>query len=104
MIDLQRYVIANAYGLEPQLNVLQEECAELIQAISKYRRDGITLASVPSGLIEEIADVEIMLGQMRILLGEHVDREIDNRKDEKIRRQIHRIQSEDNENETSEPI
>ena len=45
-----------------------------------------------------------MLGQMRILLGEHVDREIDNRKDEKIRRQIHRIQSEDKENETSEPI
>ena len=104
MIDLQLYVIANAYGLEPQLNFLQDECSELIQEISKYRRDGITLDSVPSGLIEEIADVEIMLGQMRILLGEHVDREIDNRKDEKIRRQIHRIQSEDNKNETSKPI
>ena len=84
MIDLRLAMIAEHYELEPQLNVLQEECAELIQAVSKYRRDGMKLESVPSGLIEEIADVEIMLEQTRILLGEHVNREIDRRKNDKI--------------------
>lgn len=30
--------IAEHYGMEAQLDVLQEECAELIQAVSKYKR------------------------------------------------------------------
>ena len=101
MIDLQLYRIANHYGLEPQLNQLQEECAELIQAINKYRRlgtetgeYGFSKRAVPSGVIEEIADVEIMLSQARILLGENVSDEIDRRKEDKIRRQISLIESE----------
>ena len=95
MTDMCLAFIANHYGIDPQLNVLQEECAELIQAVSKYRRDGMKLESVPSGLIEEIADVEIMLEQARILLGDHVNCEIDRRKTEKIIRQLERIRSEE---------
>lgn len=69
--------IADHYGYEVQSNQLIEECAELIQAISKYRRAttgaGEPLADYKStlvldNLIEEIADVEIMLEQIKYLL------------------------------------
>lgn len=68
---------AKYYGYEVQSNQLVEECAELIQAISKYRRatagGGQPLADykrtvVLENLIEEIADVEIMLEQIKYLL------------------------------------
>ena len=60
------------YGYEAQSNQLVEECAELIQAVSKYRRAAakgedeklIALCN----LVEEIADVEIMLEQIKYLL------------------------------------
>jgi hypothetical protein len=40
----------------------QEECAELIQAISKYLRYG-----AERSIIEEAIDVEIMLRQLKIM-------------------------------------
>lgn len=56
---------AKYYGYEAQSNQLVEECAELIQAVNKYRR-------VETGLgqpvVEEIADVELMLEQVKYLL------------------------------------
>lgn len=68
---------ARYYGYEAQSNQLIEECAELIQAVSKYRRSGAK-AGQPivdyeilvafDNLIEEIADVEIMLEQVKYLL------------------------------------
>lgn len=68
---------AKYYGYEAQSNQLVEECAELIQAVSKYRRAkagaGQPLAEdkkavALENLIEEIADVEIMLEQIKYLL------------------------------------
>ena len=62
--------IAEHYGYEAQSNQLIEECAELIQAINKHLRakewdkEQIALEN----LIEEIADVEIMLEQIKYLL------------------------------------
>lgn len=44
--------------------VAMEECSELIQAISKYLRGRET------NLEEEIADVEIMLEQLKIMCNE----------------------------------
>lgn len=68
---------AKYYGYEAQSNQLVEECAELIQAVSKYRR-AVTGIGQPTAedqkevalenLIEEIADVEIMLEQIKHLL------------------------------------
>ena len=49
------------YGAEEQEGVAQEECAELIQAISKKHR------GKPHNIAEEIADVEIMLEQLKII-------------------------------------
>lgn len=68
---------AKYYGYEAQSNQLVEECAELIQAVSKYRRAVAGLgqpvaeekkAVALENLIEEIADVEIMLEQVKYLL------------------------------------
>ena len=59
--------VADRYGYPAQSNQLVEECAELIQAINKYRRYGNTDAL--DNYIEEIADVEVMLEQIKYLIG-----------------------------------
>jgi NTP pyrophosphatase (non-canonical NTP hydrolase) len=68
---------AKYYGYEAQSNQLIEECAELIQAVNKYRRASTGLgvpvaedkkAVALDNLVEEIADVEIMLEQIKYLL------------------------------------
>lgn len=79
-------VIAAHYGLSEQLNMAQEECAELIQAISKYRRKG------NSNIPEEIADVEIMCKQLKYLMN--CEDEIEQIKVRKVARQIERINAE----------
>ena len=56
--------IARHYGETNQLNQLQEELAELIMAVNKYKRDKENI----DNLIEEIADVEIMIQQIKYLL------------------------------------
>lgn len=78
---------AEHYGLEQQMNILQEECAELIQAISKYRRYGEVQGE---NLTEEIADVLVMIDQVKILLNIS-DADILNRKKLKTERQLRRI-------------
>ena len=60
-MDDRLKTIAEHYGLDSQLNILQEELSELIQAISKYRRGD------PSHILEEIADVEICLGMLKMI-------------------------------------
>ena len=62
--------IAEHYGYDAQSNQLIEECAELIQAVNKYRRanDKATAESAYYNLLEEIVDVEIMLEQIKHLL------------------------------------
>ena len=57
--------IAEYYGLENQLRQLAEECSELAVEASHSARKG----SPTVRLIEEIADVEIMLDQIRYLAG-----------------------------------
>lgn len=79
--------IADHYGKEKQLDMLQEECAELIQAISKYKRNGST-----QKIIEEIADVKIMIEQIEYLLL--CGNDVDKIKEIKLERQIERIESE----------
>ena len=80
--------IANHYGFEVQSNQLIEEMAELTQALNKYKRYGII-----ENIIEEIADVEVMLEQIKILLA-IPQNSIDSIKEEKIDRQIKRISKE----------
>lgn len=87
---------ADYLGYEGQSSQLVEECAELIQAVSKYRRalkgsDGDLKDVTLSNLIEEIADVEVMLEQVKYLL--HIpEEELEAMKTYKINRTRDRIQ------------
>ncbi len=98
--------IANKYGFSKQSRQLSEECAELIQAVSKYyrfrnsknTRDEILTSTEDSNMliqhiVEEIADVEIMLEQIKILLN--ISNEaVEGIKEKKINRQLARIERE----------
>ena len=61
--------IADHYG-ESQIDILQEECAELIQAVSKFRRGGNN--PIPK-ILEEMADVTIMIEQVLYLLNKRTN-------------------------------
>lgn len=60
MIEIFKRAI-EFYGAEHQENMCIEECAELIQTINKKHRG--EAHNIP----EEIADVEIMLEQLKII-------------------------------------
>lgn len=58
---------------EIQIDIAVEECAELIRAIQKFKRHGPS-AELIHNLIEEIADVSIMIEQLTIIFGiDHVE-------------------------------
>lgn len=78
--------IAEHYGLNNQMMQAIEEMGELTQAIVKVYRNG--LDNERDGLIEELADVEIMIEQLDYLLG---DNQIEKVKEYKIDRQLSRI-------------
>ena len=73
------------YGFDNQLRILQEECAELIQAVSKYQRAqnaGKPVLQAKTALMEEVADVTIMITQITsvfsgIALSTIVDSKLD---------------------------
>lgn len=99
-------IIADHYGFPKQSRQLSEECAELIQAVSKYYRfrnsknikDEILTSTYDSNMliqniVEEIADVEIMLEQMKILLNIN-NEAVEGVKEKKVNRQLARIEKE----------
>jgi len=60
----------NVFGKEKQMNMAIEEMAELIKEISKViRYDSIEKPN--SNIVEEIADVEIMLEQVKDIMSCH---------------------------------
>lgn len=86
------------YGLTAQLDQLTEECAELIQAINKFKRfnkdaQTVDINNAPTNLLEEIADIEVIFDQLKALIPEIIPI-INNIKKEKIQRQIQRINEE----------
>lgn len=76
-----------------QMIVAIEELSELQKEICKYLRNKEQLYLV-KGLIEEIADVEIMLEQIKFLLS--LDWQVEDMKDQKIRRTQERYLKERN--------
>lgn len=83
--------IAEHYGKERQLVKTMEELAELIQAIAKYHLK--PTEENKAAIIEEIADVNIMMIQLDILL-QLDEKLIADTIDAKIDRQIARIEHE----------
>lgn len=89
--------IADTYGYEAQREILVEECSELIQAVQKLKRvensgDAEQIDKATSNYLEELADVSIMLEQMRYMLTPRLKQELDNNVAKKLDRQIERIE------------
>ncbi|QIB68243.1 hypothetical protein Ami103574_02465 [Aminipila butyrica] len=84
--------IADHYGKDAQAVQCVEELNELAAAILKYRKR--RFSEEFDHVIEEIADVEIMLEQIKYLYGIGSDF-IDEIKQEKIDRQLARIEREE---------
>lgn len=82
--------IAKRFGLRNQQSKTIEECSELIQAISKIQIEGFSVDNYYN-LVEEIADVEIMIEQLKFLHEINEQRIIDFKK-EKIERTIRRYE------------
>ena len=58
------------WGTAPQFRMAQEECAELVAAINRFDRgrpDSL------SNLMEEIADVSLVLLQLRLMVGSAIE-------------------------------
>lgn len=87
--------IANYYGLDSRFTQTVEELSELIQAICKCKRfasDNKCICELLHNIYEEIADVEIMTAQLKLLLNAESD--VEEIKKAKIQRQLERIEQE----------
>lgn len=63
IIKSKCHKIADHHGYGEQSRMLQEECGELVRAVNKHHRNGNM-----DNLIEELADVQIMMIQILYLL------------------------------------
>lgn len=79
----QIIAIADHYGWAQQKDKTIEELSELIRAISREDDENI---------VEEVADVEIMLSQIKHIL--HCEKQVEEVKHYKINRQLARIAEE----------
>lgn len=109
-MDQRMIEIADHYGYNAQSRQLIEEMAELTQAINKFWRKTLMCGKVEftcedefremlqgtpemENLLQEIADVEVCLEQIRYILDS--DKEIGQYREYKIRRQLYRLQREE---------
>lgn len=93
----------NKYGANNQLDMVIEECAELIKAINKVKRNDLLAdnfimspindkqITVLFDLTSEIADVEIMIQQIKLMLPETFNQAIKISKERKIERLNNRL-------------
>lgn len=79
------------YGETAQIDMAIEKMAELTKALCKVKRaaTGAESAAAVANVIEETADVQIMLDQLRLIFARSTD-EIE---EEKLRRLLTRINS-----------
>lgn len=94
----EQETIIEHYGIDNQLSIHMEECAELLQAISKTKRDwnknGIDIDNFNyTHLIEEISDVIVCIDQLKWIFNIS-DKAIEYNANRKIERQIRRIEDE----------
>lgn len=78
-------------GEAAQIDMAVEEMAELTKALCKVKRatPGATTTAAIANVIEEIADVQIMLDQLRLIFA----RSTDEVEEDKLRRLLGRLNS-----------
>jgi NTP pyrophosphatase (non-canonical NTP hydrolase) len=82
MIKIDKKVLEQAvekWGVPSQSDMIIEECAELIQALSKMKRKMADPEKCYTNLIEELADVTIMMSQAEIMFNKlgHIQEAVD---------------------------
>jgi NTP pyrophosphatase (non-canonical NTP hydrolase) len=77
------------WGTQAQLVMTLEECAELSKEVAKT----IRTKKVTEGLADEIADVELMLAQLRLIAAELGDTKLDQRVVERRAFKIERLRT-----------
>jgi hypothetical protein len=88
-LRLGERAILNHYGITEQVSKLKEECRELIEAADGY----INGTDSKAHFLEEIADVEVMLDQMKLHFN--AQDKVDEIKRFKVKRQLGRIEREE---------
>ena len=95
--------IADHYGMQSQQEMLIEECSELIQAMQKMKRADIAdpeeCNKCMQNLLEELADVTIMIEQMKCYLTPALLEDYNRDITQKLDRQLKRIENEKKEYE-----
>lgn len=91
----KQLTIIKHYGVDKQLDLLIEECAELIVAVRKFKRSKLTEKGIEFSynIADEMADVENVIEQFK-LDSPALANLIDSIKDNKTNRQMHRIEKE----------
>lgn len=89
-------IIHDYYGDNVQRRQLVEECSELIQALCKYERaienrGGANIVKVEKNILEELADVIIMVEQVSKAMFGSGGELLNNMIDYKLNRQLSRI-------------
>ena len=84
------YTIIDHYGVNHQMKKAIEECNELIEVVDNSLTD-LPCDYTPS-IIDEIADVEVMINQLKIIFD--CFGEVEERIDFKINRQLERMKKE----------
>ena len=94
--------IVTIYGDNKQVDMCIEECAELQKALLKYRREtnkGFPVTEkvkeAKEAIIDELADVTVMVEQMKIIYGYEA---VEERVGFKINRQMDRLRKRGMEN------
>lgn len=102
----------NKYGADNQLNMVIEECAELIQAINKVKRSNLLFSNkiinpfdqkqveVLFNLSSKIASVEIMLEQVKLILPTLFNEAVEISKERKVERLFNKINKNENNSNT----
>ena len=72
------------WGQMPQINMVNEECGELITSLARYLRGRDTADDV----ITEVADVAIMMEQMAVLFGKEKFEEEKERKLQRLKERL----------------
>ena len=90
MLKVNEGKILHHYGITEQVSHLKEECRELIEAADGY----INGTDSKAHFLEEIADVEVMIDQMKLHFGAWD--KVDEIKRFKVKRQLGRMEREKN--------
>lgn len=64
-VEMMRFAL-DTWGLDAQVDQTVEECAELIVALHKHTKRSGVGNNTRFNMLDEIADVEMMLAQMRV--------------------------------------